>query len=375
MPDASRPDLSAYDPWTAVVGQERAVELLRRAALRPVHAYLLVGGRGSGAEDAARAFATALVGAVDDRPQRRAHPDVVEFEPVANAYSVAEVREGIIPEVHRSPIEGDRKVVIVLDAERLQGAPGSGGAPASALLKTLEEPPARAVLVLVTAAPGELLDTIRSRCQRVDLAALDLATLQAALERDGVDAARAALSARLAGGQMARARLLAGRYAQLRDSFSLAPTRLDGSGAAAVTVAEDLVGAVQDAATGLRATHDAEAVALDAEIERAGYPPRAAQALTRRLRERHKREDRRARTEALHEGITALESMYRDALAVGAPPVNTDRGILAVRPAAAADALDACSEARRAFEFNPNEGLLLERLMLHLPAVDTPAHR
>jgi DNA polymerase-3 subunit delta' len=303
------------------------------------------------------------------------HPDVVEFEPVANAYSVAEVREGIIPEVHRSPIEGDRKVVIVLDAERLQGSPGSGGAPASALLKTLEEPPARAVLLLVTAAPGELLDTIRSRCQRVDLAALDVPTLQAALERDGIGPERAALSARLGGGQMARARLLAGRYSRLRDSFSLAPTRLDGSGAAAVSVAEDLVGAVHDAATGLRTAHEAEAVALDVEIERAGYQPRAAQTLTRRLRERHKREDRRARTEALHEGITALESIYRDALATGAPPINVDREALVISPRAAADALDACSEARRAFEFNPNEALLLERLMLHLPAVATAARR
>ena len=363
------------DPWAAVVGQERAVEVLQRAAQRPVHAYLLVGGRGSGAEDAARAFAAALVGADDDRPQRRAHPDVVEFEPVANAYSVAEVREGIIPEVHRSPIEGERKVAIVLDAERLQGSPGSGGAPASALLKTLEEPPARAVLLLVTAAPGELLDTIRSRCQRIDLAALDVATLQGALERDGIESERAALSARLAGGQMARARLLAGRYARLRDSFSLAPGRIDGTGAVAVAVAEDLAGAVQDAATGLRAAHEAEVEELDAEIERAGYPARAAQALTRRLRERHKREDRRARTEALHEGITALESMYRDALATGAPPLNSDREVPVLSPGAAADALDACAEARRDFEFNHNEGLLLERLVLHLPAVTAAPHR
>jgi DNA polymerase-3 subunit delta' len=300
---------------------------------------------------------------------------VIEFEPVASAYSVAEVRAGIIPEVHRSPIEGDRKVVIVHDAERLQGSPGSGGAPASALLKTLEEPPARTILLLVTAAPGELLDTIRSRCQRVDLASLDVARLQEALERDGVGPERSALAARLAGGQMTRARLLAGRYASLRDSFVRAPARLDGSGAAAVTVAEDLVGAVQDAATELRTTHETEAASLDVEIDRAGYPPRAAQALTRRLRERHKREDRRARTEALHEGITALESVYRDALATGAPPMNADREVLVVAPAAAAAALDACAEARRAFEFNPNEGLLLERLMLHLPAVGAPVDR
>jgi len=47
--------------WDRVVGQERAVGLLQRAAERPVHAYLLVGPRGSGLEDAARCFAAEVV--------------------------------------------------------------------------------------------------------------------------------------------------------------------------------------------------------------------------------------------------------------------------------------------------------------------------
>lgn len=362
------------DHFVGIAGQAEAVAGLRRAAARPVHAYLLVGGRGSGAEDAARAFAAELIAAADDRPQRRAHPDVVEFEPAAMAYSVDEVRHAIVPEVYRSPIEGARKVVILLDAERLRGSPGSGGAPASALLKTLEEPPDRAVLVLVTAAPGDLLDTVRSRCVRIDLAALDEATLTDALIRDGADPDRAPVAARLAGGQRARAQVLAGRFAGLRDAYVRAPTRLDGSGAAALTVAEDLLGAARDAAADLEADHVVEIAELDAEIERSGYPPRSAQTLTRRLRERHKREDRRARAEALLEGITALESVYRDALAPAAPPLNIDREPLEIGARAAAGAIDACRQARRAFEFNPSEGLLLERLMLALPA-GSPAGR
>ncbi len=60
--------------------------------------------------------------------------------------------------------------------------------------------------------------------------------------------------------------------------------------------------------------------------------------------------------------------MYRDALADGVPELNVDRERLSVAPAGAARALDACREARDAFEFNPSEGLLLERLLLHLPA-------
>ena len=48
---------SPTDPWASIVGQARAVEALRRAAERPVHAYLLVGPRGSGIEEGARALA------------------------------------------------------------------------------------------------------------------------------------------------------------------------------------------------------------------------------------------------------------------------------------------------------------------------------
>ena len=54
-----------------VVGQERAVETLRRASERPSHAYLLVGPRGSGVEDAAREFAALLIGVGDDERSLR----------------------------------------------------------------------------------------------------------------------------------------------------------------------------------------------------------------------------------------------------------------------------------------------------------------
>ncbi|MET0628468.1 MAG: hypothetical protein ABW033_08425, partial [Acidimicrobiia bacterium] len=85
----------------------------------------------------------------------------------------------------------------------------------------------------------------------------------------------------------------------------------------------------------------------------------------------HKRAHRRARTELLVEGITALETVYRDALAGPAAPVlNVDRPALLLEARSCNRALDACREARQALaEFIPNETLLLERLFLHLPAV------
>ncbi|HZP28876.1 MAG TPA: hypothetical protein VFC99_07980 [Acidimicrobiia bacterium] len=358
--------------WDRIIGQEKAVELLQRAAERPVHAYLLVGPRGSGVEDAARCFAAALVAPDGDARTwdlvgRGMHPDVVEFEPEGGTYRIKDdVRDRIIPEASRSPIESERKVVVLFEADRLKGTRNDS---ANTLLKTLEEPPPRTVMVLVTAFPDELLETVRSRCQRIDLAPLAEDVVRAALEREGVPDADARLAARLSGGQLGRARSLAGTGRAVRDAFVTAAGRLDGTAASATRAADDVAGALADAVAELEARHEREAEALAVEIERAGYTERAANALVRRLAERHKRQHRAARREAIDEGLAALETVYLDALAgPDAPSRNLDRPALPLDRRACTRALDACREARAAFEFNPNEALLLERLLLHLPA-------
>ncbi|HKU55176.1 MAG TPA: DNA polymerase III subunit delta' [Rhizomicrobium sp.] len=82
---------------------------------------------------------------------------------------------------------------------------------ANALLKMLEEPPGRAMLLLLSNTPGRLLPTIRSRCQRLDLRPLDNATLEKALatELPGISAAERASLARLSGGSIGAALTLA----------------------------------------------------------------------------------------------------------------------------------------------------------------------
>src|SRR6476620_10175302 len=169
--------------WDSIVGQDQAVATLRAAAARPSHAYLLVGSASSGMLEAARAFACEIIGVTDDRTRalvaRGAHPDVVEFEPSTATYTLAnEIRSPragetarrdpslprVIPEIHKAPIEGDRKVVMVRDADRMEEVVGN------TLLKSIEEPPPRTVIVLLTDRPDGLLATIRSRCQRIDFA-------------------------------------------------------------------------------------------------------------------------------------------------------------------------------------------------------------
>jgi DNA polymerase-3 subunit delta' len=256
-------------------------------------------------------------------------------------------------------------VIVLYEADRLSA---NAAVSANALLKTIEEPPPRTVMLLVTSMPDELPETVRSRCQRVDLAPLSDAGIRAALDRDGIPPDLAALAASLAGGQLGRARALAGPLADVRRAFVAAASHLDGRAGTAVAAAESIGEVLKATVTALEDRQTEEAEALLEELEAAGYPDRSRSALVNRLADRHKREHRAARRRALAEGIAALESVYRDALAgPDAPQRNLDRSVLDVAPAAAAAALDACRFARESLERNPNEGLLLERLLVHLP--------
>jgi DNA polymerase-3 subunit delta' len=350
---------------------------MERASERPVHSYMIVGSKGADLLTAARCFASALVSPdLDARTVelvlKAAHPDVVEFEPESTVISVAQAREEIVPEAWASPIETSsaRKVLLVLEAERLQLEAEN------ALLKTFEEPPASTVIVLVTSAPDDLLDTTRSRCQRIDLAPLDEHAVVAALLADGHDADAAALAARLAGGQLGRARALAGDRRALRDAFVEASAAVDGTGATAARISEALGEAVRDAIAAMKARNEEELSVFEAATTEAGYLPREVSRQRRRMATRHQRHERMARREAIVEGITALETVYRDALAgPDAPLRNVDRAPLRVEPRAGDRALEACRESRAVLERNPNEGLLLERLVLNLPPGVSARHR
>jgi DNA polymerase-3 subunit delta' len=353
-----------------LVGQERAVETLRRATERPSHAYLLVGPRGSGVEDAARDFAALLIGVADDERglrlvQRGVHPDVVEFAPGGPSYRVKEdVRDSILPEAARAPIEAERRVLVLFEAERLRGNQNES---ANAMLKTIEEPPPRTIVMLVTAVADDLLPTIRSRCQRIDFDPVADDALRAALERDGTSSEIAATAAALAGGQLARARALVGSLGPLRAAFAAAPTRVDGTGATAFALAEELGAAVDQAADAVTSRHEEELREFDAELERLGYADRDARMLRGRIEKRHQREARRTRIDLLLEGVTALETVYRDALADPAPPLNQDRPRIVLSPRSAAAALDACRDAREAILINEKGLVRLTHLLLSLP--------
>ena len=201
----------------AVPGQSDAVDLLERSAERPHHAYLFAGPEGSGKQQAARAFAAALLcergGCGECRACRLAledrHPNVVLVEPEGRDIRVGDSSDEdgtarwMVGRAYLTAPEPGRTVFRVEQGDRMTEEA------ADVLLKALEEPPADTVFVLSSARPDEIPDTVRSRCQTVAFRPLQEGFVVETLAGEGVDRDRARLGARLAGGNLGRSRRLA----------------------------------------------------------------------------------------------------------------------------------------------------------------------
>lgn len=159
-----------FDPFEGLPGSQ-TVRYLRGALEQGgiTHAYLLAGPAGCGSDLVAARLAAALL-AAGEREQfeaalRGAHPDLHVLEPASSAgYLVEQVRE-VVRDTALAPVRAACKVYIVKQADSMRGAP------ANAFLKTLEEPPESVCIIMLAAAEGAVLPTIRSRCQVLTLSA------------------------------------------------------------------------------------------------------------------------------------------------------------------------------------------------------------
>ena len=140
----------------------------------------------------------------------------------------------------RSPVEGDRKVLLLSDFHLVREA-------GPALLKTIEEPPPSTVFVITAEfLPAELV-TIASRCVVIEFRPLPQAAIVAALQADGVTEELAMSWPRSPDGRLDRARLLAHdpEFAARRQAWQAVPGRLDGTGATAIAIAGAAGGAAR----------------------------------------------------------------------------------------------------------------------------------
>jgi DNA polymerase-3 subunit delta' len=191
--------------WQGIEGHDAVVEQFRRALERGrlASSFLFVGPSGIGKRTFAFGLARALLcqarpeAAMDPCGQCEScsqvtagtHPDLIQVaKPKDKSFLPLELligdkdhrmREGLCHDIGLKPYMGGRKIAVIDDADYLN-AEG-----ANSLLKTLEEPPPRSVLILVGTSPARQLPTIRSRCQLIRFQPLDEAIVARLLLAQG----------------------------------------------------------------------------------------------------------------------------------------------------------------------------------------------
>jgi DNA polymerase-3 subunit delta' len=348
--------------FAEVPGQARALGALRDALAKPVHAYLLLGPQGSGAMRAARDFAAALLcskggcGCCSDCTRARAgiHPDLTIAEREGATYRVEDMRQ-LTRLAQRRPLEAARTVIVIPEAQLMARA-------APAMLKTLEEPPASTVFVLVADdLPSEMI-TIRSRCVEIDFEPLSRDAVVGWLVDQGIDQSLAEDLAEGAGGDADRALLLARdpSFADRLELWKRVPELLDGSGSKATGLAVELNESLSQAVAPLVELHKEELARLEGQAEAMGsrgLPGR------KELLDRFKREERRYQTTELLAGLAVLARRYRDCLAAAERQGGDDAP---ERMRRSLRSIDAISRFAAGLRRNPRQLLALERLFLEL---------
>ncbi len=323
-----------------VAGQLHAIEFFRRAirSERLAHAYILVGPAGVGKRPFARALAQYVFCAdrTDDACDRCRSCRLIASDqfPDVHWYRREEGRQQlrvkVIEEFQRvvnlKPLEADRKVFVIEDADKLN--PSS----ANRLLKILEEPPPRSLLLLLALDVRDFLPTILSRCHVIRLCPLGVDELTRRLEHEADCSPQQAqyLSHFTMGSPGLAAGLAASDFFQERDRLI------------------DMMIAMGT---------DGHFAAGEEMFKHAGGSGKTAQ----------------ERREVLLTFLDVIALFYRDVLAAtlaggDAPLINEDRAeevrALASRLSSerAREILASIQEARRALLLNANQKLLLENL-------------
>ena len=370
-----------------LIGQDDIVALLRGAARAAdpamTHSWLFTGPPGSGRSVAARAFAAALQCADGGCGECHechtaltgAHADVEIVSPAGLSYGVGETRE-LVTRAALAPTRGRWQVTIVEDADRFTEQA------LNALLKSIEEPPPRAVWLLCAPSAEDLLPTIRSRCRLVTLRIPRVDELADHLAGEGVDRAVAAFAARAAQSHVGRARRLArDPDAQRRRREVLEVPAQVATVGGCFTAAANLVDAARDDAAAVVESLDAaETTALKEALGDIGgrgrARPRGAAGALSDLEKRQRSRATRTQRDSLDRALLDLAAFYRDVLAVqlgaGVELVNVDLAATVQRlaqastPEATLRRIEAVLACREAVDLNVAPLLAVEAMALGL---------
>ncbi len=204
--------------FTDIIGQEQIREHLQTALRQHKisHAYVISGERNSGKEFIARTFAMALqCEKGGDEPCQECHscrqalsmnhPDIIRLvHEKPNTISVEDIRLKINNDIAIRPYQGPYKIYIIAEGEKMTVQAQN------ALLKTLEEPPEYAVILILTDSAESLLSTVLSRCVRLDMKPVpDALVKKYLMETLHVPDYKAEVCTAFARGNVGRAKLLA----------------------------------------------------------------------------------------------------------------------------------------------------------------------
>lgn len=204
--------------FSAVRGHKDIVAYMKNAVQtgKVSHAYILAGEKGSGKKMLADLFAAALLCEADrNEPCGRClscrkakdgnHPDIIHVaHEKPELIKIDEIRDQVVNTIDVKPYESRYKIYIIPDADKMNTQAQN------AFLKTIEEPPSYAVIMLLADNPDALLETVRSRCVRLDLRAVPDREVKAYLTEElGCSEGEAALLAAFGQGNIGRARAAA----------------------------------------------------------------------------------------------------------------------------------------------------------------------
>jgi DNA polymerase-3 subunit delta' len=332
----------------------------------PSHAYLFYGPGGSGKREIARQLAAEWLADGDASARTRAlhgsHPDMTWVSPSgAHEILVRDIDGPVIAAATRTPFESARRVFVIESVDQL------GDEAANRMLKTLEEPASFVHMILITDHLGEVMPTIRSRCQLVRFDGVGLDELAGQVGE---------APARLGFGDAGRSRELTTSEGVALRAAAEGYVRAILAGTTATTPWRPLLSAVRGRGDRLAAELESE---RDGELDL--VPRKERKRVETEWTERIKRGRRRVETEALDLALSVVDAWLLDlaALCWGAPDLvrNVDRldaltddqRMFSGTGYPASALIEACGqveETRTRFQLNVTEELALEALAYKL---------